>query len=164
MKQQEYPFAPANRYPRSDMESNTLHSNELKRKKRIKLAIYIAAFVVFQVIVITVFGLTVMRVKSPKLRLNNVQIQTLTTGAANSPSFDMTFATQVRVKNPNFGRYKFKSTNTTFTYKGTMVGQMFISKGKAGLKSTKKMNAVVTLSSGQLPNAADLGKIGRAHV
>lgn len=64
-------LAPAeNRQSRvNDEESATLQSQELKGKKRIKLALYVAAFLVFQVIVISVFGLVVMRVKSPKLRL-----------------------------------------------------------------------------------------------
>ena len=162
-KNQEYPFAPSNGAPRSDQESRS-SSDELKRKKRIKLAIYVAVFVVFQILVITVFGLTVMKVKSPKLRLANIQFQTLNaeSSTSSSPSFDMTFATRVTVKNPNFGRYKFENTTATFTYKGAAVGELFIAKGKAGMKSTKKVNAVVTLKSGQLPNAAEPGNELRA--
>ncbi|PON97743.1 Late embryogenesis abundant protein [Trema orientale] len=156
---QEYPFARANGHPRSDQESGSLTAEELKRKKRIKLAIYIVAFIIFQVIVITAFGLTVMKVKSPKLRLANIQFQTLDTATANSsPSFDMSFTTQVRVKNTNFGPYKFDATTVDFTYGGATVGQVIISKGKAGLKSTKKINdVIVKLSSTQLANTADLG-------
>ena len=63
--QQAYPMAPATKQPRSDEESATLTSEELRRRKRIKLAIYIAAFAVFQTIVILVFVLIVMRVKTP---------------------------------------------------------------------------------------------------
>ncbi|GMN31873.1 hypothetical protein TIFTF001_003431 [Ficus carica] len=153
--QQEYHFAPANRHHRSDAESNTLYSNELKRKKRIKLAIYIAAFAVFQGIVITIFALTVMRVKSPKLRLgNNIRFQNLTTGTEQSPSFDMSFAAQVRVKNPNFGPYKFHDTTATFAYDGVTVGEVLILKSKAGLKSTKKIDVAVNLSSSALQSSS----------
>ena len=158
-KNQESPFARANGYTRSDQESGNLPDEELKRKKRIKLAIYIVVFIIFQVIVITAFSLTVMKVKSPKLRLANIQVQTLTTGAANSPSFDLSFTTQVRVKNTNFGPYKFDATTVNFTYGGATVGQVIVPKGKAGLKSTKKINnVIVNLSSSQLPNTADLGR------
>ncbi|PON97750.1 Late embryogenesis abundant protein [Trema orientale] len=157
-KNQEYPFASSNGYPRSDQESGGLTAEELKRKKRIKLAIYIVAFIIFQVIVITAFSLTVMKVKTPKLRLANIQFQTLDTSTANSPSFDMSFTTQVRVKNTNFGPYKFDATTATFTYDGATVGQVIIPKGKAGLKSTKKINnVIVNLSSTQLANTANLG-------
>ncbi|PON43887.1 Late embryogenesis abundant protein [Parasponia andersonii] len=150
----------ANGYTRKDEESTTMHSDELKRKKRIKLAIYIAIFAVFQVIVITVFGLVVMRAKSPKLRLSNdIEFQNLNivNSGSSSPSFDMNFSAQVRVKNSNFGPYKFDNTTAVFTYGGATVGQVIIPKGKAGLKSTKKINVIVSLSSSQLPNTADLG-------
>ncbi|PON97742.1 Late embryogenesis abundant protein [Trema orientale] len=157
-KNQEFPIGQSSSYTRFDQESGNLTAEELKRKKRIKLAIYIVAFIIFQVIVITAFGLTVMKVKSPKLRLDNIQFQTLDTATANSPSFDVRFTTQVRVKNTNFGPYKFDATTLNFTYGGATVGQVVIPKGKAGLKSTKKINdVVVSLSSTQLPSTADLG-------
>ena len=148
-------------YTRKDEESATLQSDELKRKKRIKLAIYIAIFAVFQVIVITVFGLVIMRAKSPKLRLSdNIEFQHLTIvdSGPSSSSFDITFTTQVRVKNSNFGPYKFDNTTAIFTYGGATVGQITIPKSKAGLKSTKKINVIVSLSSSQLPNTADLSR------
>ncbi|PON39880.1 Late embryogenesis abundant protein [Parasponia andersonii] len=148
-----------NGYTKRDEELATLQSDELKRKKRIKLAIYIAIFAVFQVIVITVFGLVVMRAKSPKLRLsNNIDFHNLNiVNVGSSPSFDINFSTQVRVKNSNFGPYKFDNTTAIFTYGGATVGHVIIPKGKAGLKSTKKINVIVSLSSSQLPNTADLG-------
>ncbi|PON43888.1 Late embryogenesis abundant protein [Parasponia andersonii] len=147
----------ANGFTRRDEESASLQSDELKRKKRIKLAIYIAIFAVFQVIVITVFGLVVMRAKSPKLRLSDIEFNSLNIVQGSSPSFDMNFRAQVRVKNSNFGPYKFDNTTATFIYGGATVGQLIIPKGKAGLKSTKKINVIVSLSSSQLPNTANLG-------
>ncbi|KAK4601457.1 hypothetical protein RGQ29_010852 [Quercus rubra] len=139
--QQVYPLAPSNGNPRSDEESNTLQSKELKRKKRIKLAIYIAAFAVFQTIVILVFALTVMRVRTPKVRLGtDVTFSRLNTGNETSPSFDITFIAQVRVKNTNFGPYKYDNTAAIFTYQDVTVGTVTIPKGKAGLRSTKKVS------------------------
>ncbi|PON97741.1 Late embryogenesis abundant protein [Trema orientale] len=158
--QQVYPLAPANGHTRSDEESAYSDAKELKRKKRIKLAIYIAIFAVFQIIVITVFGLVIMRAKTPKFRLSNIEIQTLNKangGPSSSPSFDVTFNAQVRVKNPNFGPYKFDDSTAIFTYGNAIVGQVTIPKSKAGFKSTKKINVVVSLSSKQLPNTANLG-------
>jgi hypothetical protein len=92
------PLAPANRYPRSDEESDTLQSKELRRKKRVKLAVYIAAFAVFQTVVILVFALTVMRVRTPKVRLGTVTFKNMTTGNLTSPFFDISFTTQVRAR------------------------------------------------------------------
>ncbi|XP_062076010.1 uncharacterized protein LOC133780154 [Humulus lupulus] len=149
-----------NGYTKPDEELATSQSKELKRKKRIKLAIYIAIFAVFQIIVITVFGAVIMRAKSPKLRLSNsnIEFQSLNTSGSPSPSFDINFTTQVRIKNPNFGPYKFDNTTAVVTYGGTTVGLFTIPKSKAGFKSTKKIDVSVNLSSSQLPNTADLGR------
>ncbi|XP_075651510.1 late embryogenesis abundant protein At1g64065-like [Castanea sativa] len=164
--QQVYPFAPATKQPRSDEESGSLTSDqELKRKKMIKLAIYIAAFAVFQTAVILVFALTVMRVKTPKVRLGtDVTFQNFSTGTQASPFFDLSVTTQVRVKNTNFGPYKFDSTIATFMYQGVTVGQVLIPKNKAGLRSTKKVGVTVNVNSNALPSTTNLGSELGAHV
>ncbi|CAN6713118.1 unnamed protein product [Malus baccata var. baccata] len=142
--QQAYPLAPTNGYTRSDAES--LESvDELKRKKRIKLAIYIGIFIV----------LTVMKVKTPKVRLGNINVQELNSIPA-SPSFDTKFTTQIRVKNTNFGPYKFDAAIVTFLYQGATVGQVSVPKSKAGMLSTKKIDVEVNLSSSAL-SSSNLG-------
>ncbi|PON97744.1 hypothetical protein TorRG33x02_063340 [Trema orientale] len=84
-----------------------------------------------------------MRAKSPKLRLTNIEFQNLnTTSGSSSPSFELSFRAQVRVKNSNFWPYKFDNTASTVTYGGFTVGQVIIPKGKAGMKSTKKINVI----------------------
>ena len=158
--QQVNPLAPSAKHPRSDEESASSQSKELKQKKRIKWAIYIAVFAVFQTIVITVFALTVMRVKTPKVRLgstDSVTFHNFTTGNQTSPSFYISFTTQVRVKNTNFGPYKYDSTNATFMYQGVTVGQVIIPKGKAGFRSTKKVSVTVNVNSNALPSTTSLG-------
>ncbi|KAK7855957.1 late embryogenesis abundant protein At1g64065-like [Quercus suber] len=140
------------------VEYGTLTSDELRRKKRIKLAIYIAAFAVFQTIVILVFALTVMRVKTPKVRLGtNITFQNFNTGTQVSPSFDLSFTTQVGIKNTNFGPYKYDSTIATFMYQGVTIGQVTIPKGKAGLRSTKKVTVTVNVNSNALSSTTGLG-------
>ena len=81
-----------------------------------------------------------MRVKTPKVRLGtDVTFQNFKTGTQALPSFDLSFTTQIGVKNTNFFPYKFDSTIATFMYEGVPVGQVIIPKGKAGLRSTKKV-------------------------
>ncbi|XP_050377951.1 uncharacterized protein LOC126795162 [Argentina anserina] len=146
-------FASANGYSRKDEESVTLQSeNELKRQKRIKLAMYIGGFIVFQIIVMTVFGLTVMKVKTPKVRLGAIDIQSLNSVSA-TPSFDTTFTTEIRVKNTNWGPYKFDASTATFMYQGVAVGQVSIPKTKAGMRSTKTIDVTVSLNSNGLPSS-----------
>ncbi|CAB4310434.1 unnamed protein product [Prunus armeniaca] len=145
--QQAYPSAPANHgYQRSDAESLE-SADELKRQKKIKMAIYISIFVVFQIIVITTMSLTVMKVKTPRFRLGNINVQSFESVPA-TPSFDTKFTTQIKIKNSaNWGSYKFNAANVTFQYQGTTVGVINIAKGKAGWLSTIKRNVEVSLNS-----------------
>jgi hypothetical protein len=142
---------------RKDEELPTFQSEEeLKRQKRIKLFTYIGIFIVFQIIVMTVFGLTVMKVKTPKVRLGAISVQNLTSVPA-TPSFSTSFTTQIRVKNTNWGPYKFDAGIATFMYQGVAVGQISIPKSKAGMRSTKKIDVVMSLSSDELPSSTNLG-------
>ncbi|PRQ46282.1 putative Late embryogenesis abundant protein, LEA-14 [Rosa chinensis] len=147
------PLSPANANLRSDHEAATMQSQaELKRKKRIKVAIYVTVFVVVQIIVVTVFALTVMRVKTPKVRLGKINVQNITAVPA-TPSFDINFTTQIRVKNTNWGPYKFDASKVTFEYNGDTVAQLSVPKGKAGMRSTKKFDVAVSLNSKGLKNS-----------
>ena len=149
--QQVYPLAPSNGYTRSDGES--LSEDELKRKKRIKCFAYIGIFIVFQIAVMTVFGLTVMKVKTPKVRLGT---STLSGVTSSTTSFSSTFNTQIRVKNTNWGPYKFDQGVVTFMYQGTPVGTFTVPKGKAGMRGTKKIDASVSLNTAALNSSGEL--------
>ncbi|KAK7818445.1 late embryogenesis abundant protein [Quercus suber] len=127
------------------VEYGTLTSDELRRKKRIKP-------------LSSVFALTVMRVKTPKVRLGtNITFQNFNTGTQVSPSFDLSFTTQAGIKNTNFGPYKYDSTIATFMYQGVTIGQVTIPKGKAGLRSTKKVTVTVNVNSNALSSTTGLG-------
>ncbi|XP_022738223.1 late embryogenesis abundant protein At1g64065-like [Durio zibethinus] len=158
--QQVHPLAPANKHPRSDEESAGLQAKELKRKKRIKYAVYIAAFAVFQTAIILVFALTVMRVKNPKVRIGRINIETMetnNTGAAAAASFDLKFIAQVTVKNTNFGHYRFDNSTMSFLYDGVIVGEAIIPKARARARSTKKLDVTVEVNSRALTNTTPLG-------
>ncbi|KAL6201616.1 hypothetical protein ACLB2K_025329 [Fragaria x ananassa] len=72
-------------------------------------------------------------------KLAEINIQSLNYVPA-TPSFDATFTTQVRIKNTNWGPYKFNAGTATFLYQGATIGQVVIPKSKAGMRSTKKIN------------------------
>ncbi|GLT34813.1 hypothetical protein SLA2020_093070 [Shorea laevis] len=127
----------------------------------------VAAFVVFQAIIILVFALTFMRIRNPKVRFGTIDIQSFQTTAPNgaSPaSFDMRFIAQVTVKNTNFGHYKFDNSTMKFLYDGVEVGQAIIPEARARARSTKKLNVTVALKSNGLPNTAMLGTELRSNV
>ncbi|XVF12580.1 hypothetical protein REPUB_Repub08aG0131200 [Reevesia pubescens] len=141
-----------------DMESAAELSKELKRKKRMKLFAYAAAFAIFQTIVILVFSLTVMRIKNPKFRVRSITVEDLAyTSTPNSPSFNMKFNAEVGVKNTNFGHFKFENTTISFDYWGVQVGEAFVAKGRAKARSTKKMNVNVDLNSNNILANSNLG-------
>ncbi|KAL6182263.1 hypothetical protein ACLB2K_043686 [Fragaria x ananassa] len=149
---QAYPLAPANGYTRSDGES--LSEDELKRKKRIKCFAYIGIFIVFQMAIGAVFGLTVLKVKNPKVRLDTTS--TLSGVTSSTTSFSSTLNTQIRVKNTNWGPYKFDEGVVTFKYQGTPVGTFTVPKGKAGMRGTKKIDASVSLNTAALNSSGEL--------
>ncbi|KAL6182261.1 hypothetical protein ACLB2K_043684 [Fragaria x ananassa] len=151
-------YSSANGYTRStDQESSPFQSDEeLKRQKRIKLFTYIGIFIVFQIVVMTVFGLTVMKVKTPKARWGEITVKTLNSVPA-APSFDTTFETQIRIKNTNWGPYKFDAGTATFLYQGVTIGKVDIPKSKAGMRSTKKIDVEVSLNTNALPTSSALG-------
>ena len=62
----------------------------------------------------------------------------------------------MRVKNANFGPYKYESAIATFMYKGVTMGQVTIPKGKVGLRSTKKVGVTLNVLSKDLPSSANL--------
>lgn len=139
---QGYPLAPASVVPRSDEEfGNNRHSDEqMKKKKRIKCLTYVAVFAVFQVAVILIFSLIIMRVRTPKVRMDNV---TVTSGA----NGDVRFGARVLVKNTNFGRYKFESTLATIRTADNNVVQFPIQEARARARSTKKIAVVASLGA-----------------
>ncbi|KAF8039408.1 hypothetical protein BT93_B1824 [Corymbia citriodora subsp. variegata] len=139
-----------------DQESQQL-TDEERRKKRMKWTIGITAFVIFQVVQALFFILVIMKFKSPKFRVGEFDFQSLNAGTQASPSFDMTFVAPIRIKNTNWGPFKYDATTVNFAYGGVQVGQVAIPKSKANFKSTKKIDANVTLSSANLPSSSTLG-------
>ncbi|KAL0297572.1 UNVERIFIED_CONTAM: hypothetical protein Sradi_6809300 [Sesamum radiatum] len=75
-----------------------------------KCLAYVAAFVVFQTAIILVFALTVMKVKSPKVRFNAMAVESFSSNNNNSTSVNMRLLAQVTIKNTNFGHFNARKT------------------------------------------------------
>ncbi|KAI4364920.1 hypothetical protein MLD38_020951 [Melastoma candidum] len=133
-------------------KGNMSYTDEEKRRKMKKWAAYIAAFVIFQTGVILVFALVVMKVRTPKFRVGDgLQISNLNTSTSSGNSiFTLQAVAPIRIKNRNFGPYKYDATTVNFTYAGANVGQATVQKGKAGFMGTKKLDVDVTLSSAKV--------------
>ncbi|CAI9759368.1 unnamed protein product [Fraxinus pennsylvanica] len=151
--QQGYPLAPASVMPRSDEESaafRSIDNQELKKKKRLKCFTYIAIFAVFQAIIILVFALTVMRVKTPKVRLGDVSISR-TNGTG-----EFRFTAIVLVRNRNFGHYKFDDTMATIKSGDATVGLFVIPESRAKARSTRRLNVIADINSSSGNNSGVL--------
>ncbi|KAL8049567.1 hypothetical protein ABFX02_06G027300 [Erythranthe guttata] len=143
------PLPYTNGHGRSDAEvggAAAHDAREQRKKKRTKCFIYIALFVIFQLGVIAIFSVTVMKIRTPKFRIRSAHLTTFHAGTPGSPSFSGTVNAEFSVKNANFGRYKYRNTTVGFFYKGTPVGQVFVRDSRAGWRSTKKFRVVVDLN------------------
>ena len=148
-----YPLVPTNGHARSDEESDK-GSAELRKKKRMKCVAYIVTFAVFQTIIIVVFALFVMRFKSPKFRVRDASF--VSTFNFTNASFDLVMDTQFTIKNTNFGHFKYENGIVKFSYDGMIVGEAKLDEARARARSTKKVYALVTLSSSDLPTNSKL--------
>ncbi|KAL3524338.1 hypothetical protein ACH5RR_017172 [Cinchona calisaya] len=140
-----------------DVESATVDSKELRKKKRLKCLAYVAAFAVFQTGIILIFVLTIMKIRTPKFRVRSATFESFEVGTPENPSFNLKMDAQLGVKNANFGNYKFHNSTIVFFYDNTPVGEAVVRNTKAGWRSTKKLNVVVDLSSRDLPSNMQLG-------
>ncbi|KAL7214196.1 hypothetical protein ACSBR1_026589 [Camellia fascicularis] len=130
-----------NGYSRSDEEAQTAEAEKLRLKKRKRLTFFII-FMVSQIVIGIVIGLTIMKVKNPKFRVRSATFETFNVATS---SFNMTMNAELGVKNPNFGPYKYRNTTVEFYYGVTLVGTAIVPKSKAGLLKTKKFNVAVNL-------------------
>ncbi|XP_022892969.1 late embryogenesis abundant protein At1g64065-like [Olea europaea var. sylvestris] len=165
--QQGYPLAPASVMPRSDEESAAFRSideHELKKKKRLRCFAYIAIFAVFQTAIILVFALTVMRFKTPKVRLGDVSIS-----RANGTD-DFRLTARVLVRNRNFGHYKFDDTMATIKSGDATVGEFIIPESRARARSTKRLYIIADINfssgnnSGFLPLSVEAKLRGKVRL
>ncbi|CAK9185086.1 unnamed protein product [Ilex paraguariensis] len=155
-QQQTYPPPQVNPYGRADAELASVAATDERRKKRTKWFIYIAAFTVFQIGMILLFSLTVMKVRAPKFRIRSATFGSFEAPLTN-PSFNIAMVAELGVKNTNFGKYKFSNSTIDFFYRDIKVGEAVIPKANAKARSTRKFDVAVTLSSANLPSNSQLG-------
>ncbi|KAL6132088.1 PREDICTED: uncharacterized protein LOC101302889 [Fragaria vesca subsp. vesca] len=157
-----YPLMPsAPSYMRSDQEaaaSAPPSAEELRHKKRMRCLLYVSIFAVFQVVVITVFALTVMKIKSPKFRVRTASITGFEVGSASNPSFNLEMDVHFGVKNTNFGHFEYEDGIVVFTYRDVRIGQTNVEEERVRARSTRKVDvSSVDLTSRGLPANSRLG-------
>ncbi|KAK4435414.1 hypothetical protein Salat_0704800 [Sesamum alatum] len=105
-----------------------------------KCLVYILLALVLQSIALLIFGLVVLRIRTPSLRLSALVVKDL---HYEPTSLNMTVVAEVRLHNMNFGRFEFRGGNTTFLYENATVGVTGIYDGRVGSRDKREMNVSV---------------------
>ncbi|KAM7467760.1 hypothetical protein LguiB_015322 [Lonicera macranthoides] len=120
------------------------HAKELRRKKRMKILLYVAIFAVFQIAVITLFSLTIMKFRTPKFRVRSATFENFDVQPS---SFNMRINAQLTVRNANFGHFRYRNTTVDFYYRDVKVGEAFVDRARAKWRSTRRFNVTADLTS-----------------
>lgn len=138
-------------------KGNKVYSNEMKGEgKNRKCLAYVAIFIVFQAIVITVFALTVMKIKGPKVRFSSAVAENFSSTDSNSSSLSFTLVTRFAVKNTNFGHFKYQDSNVTILYAGQAIGTADIPRGRAKARSTRRTDVTISINTDKLTGTTNL--------
>ncbi|KAJ9679605.1 hypothetical protein PVL29_021510 [Vitis rotundifolia] len=156
--QQVHPMEPTTAEPKTDVESASGQSEELRRRKKgMKCLAYVAAFAIFLTAIILAFAVTVMHIKNPKFSLHSIDVEDLSFSPSTTPpSFSMRLDAELAVKNTNFGHYKYENSTITLAYRGTKVGEALISKGRARARSTKEIEVTVNVTPSNVSSNSNL--------
>ncbi|CAB4310420.1 unnamed protein product [Prunus armeniaca] len=130
-----------------------------KKMHNMKCYAYIAAFAVFQTLVILAFGLFALPTETPTVRVRSVAIRSLDYCASDEPFFNITLIAEVAVRNKNFGHFRFDPSTANVTYMGGVtVGNGDITKARASARKTRIMNVTIEVrSAGVLLDGARVG-------
>lgn len=150
------PLAPAKFNPRSDEEFAVVKPKATRQERSSKCLVYVLAGIVILSTSVLVFALVVMRARTPDVKLSLVTVKNLKYGNSSFPSFNMTLAAELRIKNTNFGRFKFENTTSSVLYGGIVVGEGKLSKGRVEARESKRMNIMADLRSYRLSDAKNL--------
>ncbi|KAH6769001.1 hypothetical protein C2S51_014337 [Perilla frutescens var. frutescens] len=116
-------------------------------RSRKKCLAYVALFVVFQTAVIAVFALTVMKIKSPKVRFNAMGVESFSSNSNAATSINMRLLTQFAIKNTNFGHFKYDNATLIILYNGVPIGEAAIPRGRTKARKTQRFNITVDVST-----------------
>jgi len=99
-------------------------------------------------LIVLILAFTVFKVKSPELTFNTVKIAGLDVavkqGKANS-GLNMSFVSDISIKNPNAAGFKFTNATTQLYYGGVLIGEVLSPPGNVGAQKTIHMNVTIDM-------------------
>ncbi|XP_073303485.1 late embryogenesis abundant protein At1g64065-like [Primulina huaijiensis] len=125
-----------------------------------KCFVYILVVIVLLSIAFLVFGLAVLRITTPSIRLSSVTIKNLNySSSLVVASLNMTAVAEIRVQNKNFGPFKFGGGNMTVLYGNTRIGVASIYGGRIGSRKHEGINVTIDVIKGDFAdNNANFSK------
>ncbi|XP_004300825.1 PREDICTED: uncharacterized protein LOC101294764 [Fragaria vesca subsp. vesca] len=121
-----------------------------------KCLAYVAIFIVFQIIVITIFALTVMKIKGPKVRFQTATVSNFNSDSSTAASFSGDLVTKFAVKNTNFGHFKYPNSTVSILYEGQVIGTAAVPSQKAKARSTRRTDITISIDSSKLSGTTNL--------
>lgn len=113
--------------------------SQKRKKKSSKCFVFVLAFLVLLSIGILGFSLIVLRINSPILKLETVEIKNLTTT-------NMSLVTGITIKNTNYGRFKFEDGKIRALFGNATIGSRKIGGGLVNGREKLGMNVTVHVS------------------
>ncbi|KZV55939.1 hypothetical protein F511_29435 [Dorcoceras hygrometricum] len=144
-------------FPVSFTDGGSQIDDEQRRRRRKKCLIYLFLLGTIKAGITLLFLLTVLRFRTPKFRIRSATFETFDYSAAPNPSFHARMRAELTVKNANFIKYKFPSSDVSFYYNGERLGTAFVPGSRARARSTEEWDVVVELSAAVLISRDQLG-------
>lgn len=149
-----WPMAPSKLYDRSDEENPTFKA--IRKERSNKSFIYVFALIVIASLVLLVLALLFLRPKSPNVHLGSVRIKTLKYTTSPLPSLNASMVAVLKIKNPNFGDFKFDPSSVSFSYGGFKIAEAKIRKGGLNVRGSKRLKLNIELRSNKLTDSNSL--------
>ncbi|KAF8013364.1 hypothetical protein BT93_I1262 [Corymbia citriodora subsp. variegata] len=153
------PIAPTGSRPRSDdveLAPFAKPPPRLHQRRSSKCFVYALALIVLLCAAFLGFALTVLRVKTPQLRLRRLDVKNLDYSSASSSAYlSAALVGEAVLKNPNFGKFEFSNgTAVSVIYGGGVLGGGKIEEGgRAGARERERVTMKMEVRSSEL--AAD---------
>ncbi|GAA0148163.1 hypothetical protein LIER_07684 [Lithospermum erythrorhizon] len=128
-------------------------SKKYETNQKTKCLACFACLAILHIAIILVFALVFMRSSTPKIELSDISIDNNVTSssmAVKSSSLDMILLTKLSIKNPNFGSFKYEDSRLEILYRGMVIGDVVIPKGRVRARKTKHVDLVVEINDDRL--------------
>ncbi|KAL1532745.1 late embryogenesis abundant protein-like protein [Salvia divinorum] len=120
-----------------------------------KTLVYILIAVVLLSIAFLIFGLVVLRIKPPTLRLSKVVVRDL---RYTPSSLNMSMIADLSLHNMNFGSFDFRGGNVALWYGNATFGAASIHGSRVGGRERRQISATLEVSGGPSENYMNISR------